>query len=769
MVSQTPNPFAIRTVTMPVHLNPFQPLEGMEDMDHVDTIKAWLQTLKARGNFKIKPLEKSLVGLGLSKQVEFLEKLEFWDRNDYRWWDANRSSALDFMPQRDERWRREQMTDFAAGQATELRQHLVEERGWCPSTVNVILDAIHLPGLHFASLALTDDPSGSCKRKRDMADHTASFHQDCTPMECFETKYNEEPSAHVLPRCACSSFKTLVKRFVPNLDEMIRDGEIPIFSFSTLPGGIELKTVTKSTEYITISYVWSQFHPMTPCRIRRLLDTVQPEFSASPKKQVRNFWLDTLCVPQDVEYKDSRRQAIDSIPEVYGRSRIVLVLDDLLLQAESHESSTILGIRILACEWMRRVWTLQEAARATLKPRRLVFCVGDGYKVFDDILRDLENERWQLSAMVLEALKARLVFGTGSEPGMQSPAVFDRLLTTLTYRGCTYAEDEAPCIAAILRSTLGTDTSKQLEKIPWYLREDEKQVTQTQAEFERFVAGTRMTQLFLRLRQFPLSLLFCEGLRVNEAPFRWLPYSFIARSTQLRSRIERKGATQQAMGICDNRGVAFRAVADVFSLDMDDDIDFTKVHLYVCVRGPDHRMRRSYYRQRRIEQSHWDKKLTDENLLPEDQGWANLRKVRRTDHLALITSDADRKAGIVLRIKDISDLDKEDLRTEFLCRVFVGEETERDRIALSARGESFLADQHIYDANPDSTIDYQALNLMAEGLELERAEETPERGPRLNWGYNGEWQGNQIFKGAFSGITARSAYRTTPCCWRICG
>lgn len=756
---------------MSANLNQFQPLEGMEEMDHMDSDKAWFQTLKARGNYKIKHMEKSLVGLALAKRVEFLEKLEFWDRNDYRWWDANRSSALDFMPHRDERRRREQMNDFAAGDAAVLRQHLVEEKGWCPSTVNVVLDAIHLPGLHFASLVLTDDPSGSCKRKRDVGKHTASFHQDCTPMECFETKYNEEPSNHVLPNCACSSFKTLVNRFVPSLDEMIRDGEIPIFSFSTLPGGIELKTVTASTEYTTISYVWSQFHPMTPCRVRRLLDTIQPELSASPKKRITNFWLDTLCVPQDAQYKDSKRQAIDSIPEVYGRSRIVLVLDDLLLQAESHESSTILGIRILACEWMRRVWTLQEAARGTLKPRRLVFCVGDGYKVFDDILKDLENEPWQLSAMVLEALKARLIFGAGaeSEEVMQSPAVFDRLLTTLTYRGCSFAEDEAPCIAAILRSTLGPETSKQLEKIPWYLREDEKQVVQSQPEFELFVAGKRMTQLFLQLRQFPLSLLFCEGLRVNEAPFRWLPYSFIARSTQLRCRVERKGAYQQTMAICDSRGVAFRAVADVFSLDTDDDIDFTKVHLYVCVQTPDHRMRRPCYRQRRIEQSHWDKKLADQKLLPDDQGWANLRNVRKTDHLALITSDADRKAGIILRIRDISDLDKEDLRTEFLCRVFVGEETERDRTATSKRGESFLAEQQIYDANPDSTTDYQALNFMAERLELEKAEQAPKRGPRLDWGFSGEWPGRQTVNRAFSGVTARSAYRTTPCCWRICG
>lgn len=740
--------------------NTFEVLEGIEDMDGKYSVKGWLQTLKSRGNYKPKSMEKSLAGLGLAKQVELLKELEFWDRNDYRWWDADKSSTIDLMPHRDTTRRLEQMNDFASEKATELRQHLVEERGWCPSTVNVVLDALHLPGLYFASLVFTDDPSGSCKRKSHVAGHTGAFHEKCTPMECFETKYNEEAACHVTPNCPCSRFEADDSR----LDETIRGGGIPIFSFSKSTGAIELKVVNESTEYITISYVWSQFHPMTPCRVWRLLDTIQPEVSSSPNKKIDNFWLDLLCVPQGSRYLDSKRQAIDSIPEVYGSSRFVLVLDDLLLQANSDESSMILGIRILACEWMRRVWTLQEAARATLKPRRLVFCVGNSYKFFDDILKDLDNEPWQLSTMVLEALKARLIFRAESGSSVQSPAVFDRLLTTLAYRGCSFAEDEAPCIAAILRSTLGPETSKQLERIQWYLREDEKQRPQPQPEYERFVAGKRMTQLFLQLRRFPLSLLFCQGLRVNESPFRWLPYSFIARSTQLRCPIQCKRENIEAT--CDNRGVAFRAEADVFTLDTGDDIDFTKVHLYVCIRPRG--LWRPTYKQRRIEQSHWEKELTNRNVLPEDQGWVNLRNVRRTDHLALITSDADRKAGIVLGIRDISDLNREDIRTDFLCRVFIGEETERDRTATSARGESFLANTKIYDANPESTTDHAPLDLIAERSELEDLEINASDA----WSKrrsNGEWQGNQIDKGTFSGITARSAYRMTSCCWRICG
>lgn len=756
---------------MSARLNPYEPLtvqEETEDGDN-DSVNGGLQSLKARGNVKIEFVKKSMIGLDRAKQAEFLEELNFWDWNSYRWWDPEENSSLNLMPYRDQTRHLEQTNGVAAERATELRQHLVGKRGWCPSTVTVILDALHVPGLLLSSLIFTDDPSGTCKRKSHggLAVHSAPFHQRCTPMECLETRYSEGPPCHVEPNCPCSKFED----DAPRLDEIIRGGQIPIISVSKSTGAMKLQVITPTTQYLTISYVWSQFHPMTPCQITRLLDVIEPEFSTRSNKLFRKFWLDILCVPQDKNrYADSKRKAIDSIPEVYGGSHVVLVLDDLLLQAKPHESATIIGIRILACEWMRRVWTLQEAARATSKkPRRLVFCVGRGYKVFEDILQGLANEPWQLSGMVLEALKARLVFSAGPGKSMQSPAVFDRLLTTLMYRGCSLAEDEAPCIAAILRSTLRTETSRQLENIGWCMREEVEQEMQQHDDIERFVAGRRMKELFVQLRHFPLSLLFCQGLRISEAPFRCLPYSFIARSTQLRTRVESRWPNR--MATCNDKEVAFMADADVFTLATSDDPEFKKVHLFTCVGPPGHRTRKPLYKQKRIEQTHWDKKLTEEGILPEDQGWASLRDVKRTDHLALITSDADRKAGIILKIRNISHLNREDVKTDFLCRVFVGEETERDRTASSKRGESFLAETQFVEVNPDSATDDIPSGFKGQDSDSEEGE-TPDE-TTLNAGSapfrrsSGEWQANNPKE--FSCITARSAYRIRACCWRICG
>lgn len=78
----------------------------------------------------------------------------------------------------------------------------------------------------------------------------------------------------------------------------------------------------------------------------------------------RLIWLDTLCCPA----KDSpgNTKAIEKIRLVYKQAEHALVLDSSIMAYQSNKLSVAeQQIRIFTSRWMRRLWTLQEAALAT--------------------------------------------------------------------------------------------------------------------------------------------------------------------------------------------------------------------------------------------------------------------------------------------------------------------------------------------------------------------------------------------------------------------
>ncbi len=74
------------------------------------------------------------------------------------------------------------------------------------------------------------------------------------------------------------------------------------------------------------------------------------------------YWLDTLCVPCAPDASHLREKAISTMRTIYGSANMTLVLDQELL-ALSYSKTTVREqqMRIWACDWSRRLWTLQEA------------------------------------------------------------------------------------------------------------------------------------------------------------------------------------------------------------------------------------------------------------------------------------------------------------------------------------------------------------------------------------------------------------------------
>ena len=71
------------------------------------------------------------------------------------------------------------------------------------------------------------------------------------------------------------------------------------------------------------------------------------------------FWLDTICVPKE---RESRRQAILDMKDVYAGATKVLVLDKLLFTTPIETSVHEKLMRITASVWTTRLWTLHEVS-----------------------------------------------------------------------------------------------------------------------------------------------------------------------------------------------------------------------------------------------------------------------------------------------------------------------------------------------------------------------------------------------------------------------
>jgi hypothetical protein len=75
------------------------------------------------------------------------------------------------------------------------------------------------------------------------------------------------------------------------------------------------------------------------------------------------FWMDTLCVPRGP--KDIHNVAVMNMRNVYEKAERVLVLDAELLASSARASYEEINMRIQASRWIRRLWTVQEAALTT--------------------------------------------------------------------------------------------------------------------------------------------------------------------------------------------------------------------------------------------------------------------------------------------------------------------------------------------------------------------------------------------------------------------
>lgn len=186
---------------------------------------------------------------------------------------------------------------------------------------------------------------------------------------------------HELPTCYTPCVN-MIGVPIAEVIKILDEGKVPLIRFkrrASKKKPVELEVVESSScpEYATISHVWSDGYgnpvenKLWRCQLDYfwdLLREAQLQKNRQKTGELRKnpeplaFWMDTLVVPVQKEYKEQRKKAIAQIHRVYSKARYTIVIDNGLNSMPWDDRDyTTTAMRILASGWMRRLWTLQEA------------------------------------------------------------------------------------------------------------------------------------------------------------------------------------------------------------------------------------------------------------------------------------------------------------------------------------------------------------------------------------------------------------------------
>ena len=213
------------------------------------------------------------------------------------------------------------------------------------------------------------------------------------------------------------------------------------------------------------------------------------------------FWIDTICVP--LRPHTTKFKAITSMNSVYSRANRVLVFDAELytqevlpLAGQELEIRPDICARIMASTWMKRYWTMQEAALA-----RIVWYqfAGDACRLAPDY--DLDRGQFEAvyDSQVRYYVHERTFRTWMPQTSISTPTTrMAHVLAALRGRAASVETDIPLCIAILL------DLDLETLKIP----ED------------------RVPSLWRMLKEFPAGILCYPTQRCKEPDLRWAPNSF---------------------------------------------------------------------------------------------------------------------------------------------------------------------------------------------------------------------------------------------------
>lgn len=669
--------------------------------DPRSTLEKWRKDRRYNiGATAIQEIESSIQNLSSVEQAIFLKTLDdfllngSWDNEGY--YLDNRRETEKTSVKRQKRL-----------EQSRLYRKVLREQNWCPSTVELLLKTTNIPGLSLGALLIDNATRQWHDQKHDK---TESTHAKCTVRVCKALHVPERLQETALHTNEC------LERLGPgepckpasvNQDELLGilsmpSNPIPLVRLpldDKKPGDqfpLVKRDASQPTPFIAISYVWQQRRLMPWCQLSHVAQKVR-EYTELKKLKAGNrneyeVWLDVLCIPKHSDNEDDnkkRKRAMGNMQNVYGQANEVLVFDEVLENASKKETATAIGIKVLACDWMRRLWTMQEAM---VSSESLVFVMSDGFLSYQELQRNLfraqsaeKKGNCNFSTMVWSALLP--LDAIRAERSSDDVQRWRSLLSALEFRSTSRKEDEPLCMASVL--LWGDRSQPEWDRIP---------ARSNQAEEHIY----RMKELFLTLRSFPLSVIFCGGRRVNRTKYKnfgWMPESYIGRTSERRMNVQTRTGNPNIIAKCTEEGMEFRSDGDIFMLSPP---TAGTVHgtihlrLYEDVTG-DMVLKRFAKSQWEIndEQIQVDAS-TDGNDDSVDDGWQGLSIPSDGRPLALITNDASHHDGMVVLVESWVG---SKIVANFICQVFVGPDLDKERsdlLSIDSKEADYMEDRIIW-------------------------------------------------------------------------
>jgi hypothetical protein len=384
-------------------------------------------------------------------------------------------------------------------------------RGWCRFAIANLLLPFHSPSLFAYATFFARFPSSINQN------HAACTRTQCTATDVDVATYKPRHN----PQYCTEKDGMPCNNASPDMDtltDLLKKGKIPVVTLTDK--GIKVLPHDDGP-YIAVSHVWSDGMGSTSeaglpeCQVRFLSsaataalayefasressDSILMDFEAGNPNAGIPFWVDALCVPAEVVL---RKRAITLMAKTYADAAAVVVIDSALRQLSITTSAEEQLFTLYFSNWVRRLWTLQEALLA----KKLFIHLHDGIM---DVVSFFEmDNRFQVPAFfeLWRWLQKLLGVPIARQKGKEEAILLDDLILHLANRTSSRPEDETLAIAALFGLDVGQYVNLDPEErmIKFLIEHNESKV--------RF------------------DILFVKGEKLLVQGFSWAPKSFLNR------------------------------------------------------------------------------------------------------------------------------------------------------------------------------------------------------------------------------------------------
>jgi hypothetical protein len=426
---------------------------------------------------------------------------------------------------------------------------LMQRNGWCISDINRAY-------FRYESLQ-TKLFLNFLKKPVPMSGKT---HDNCKTDECIASQSPDGtfPFHHVDGLCSgdCGWIgpdPEIVRQIV------IKEGYLPVLQISaTSMKDIKIKVLEykmDETNFISISHVWAdglgnptectQFR----CQLYQLWKHTSNMTTDSTGGSTNLIWLDTLCCPvvpknapehEQKQWMVAKIKAIEKLPLVYQKASNVLIIDNglkqfivqewLLQESQEYPSDRAVFkakslhiievvLRIMNCNWMRRLWTLQEVELSN----NAFFQFQNGSvskQVLSNWLVVISQGNFAFNGVTCDLMRDMVCITPSYERSGEIRRLAN-LSRELSFRSVSVPSDEALCMTTLMGfdlsivATIGSDSMAL-------------QQSQSQGDYVQISRMKKFWELMATKHGVPYSFVMNEASpSIDCYGYRWAPLSVL--------------------------------------------------------------------------------------------------------------------------------------------------------------------------------------------------------------------------------------------------